>query len=408
MAHTTLPGPPRMTVYADNAYDLQHFIGSEIRKAAARGQRVTLGGVALTVGESSNRPDDAGGARRAALHPLHPIRVGRSRPGVVALLADPEVRVVAVDDQWQLYRGGRLLAAFDAGTAMAADAAGIDTLSSEQIAAVLAPRLLTPANDFDRHWGDDLAAFAGGCGTGLAAADGVCLALIHGPLAGDGVPYLGGRLTIPIGPDCGQGACDDHRCPAATATPPPASAVPGSPPAAGIAPATFAPRDLAAPPPAALPALPPPQVTVTPQIDVRFDAGRVADALADLLRPAIVTTVRDAARGDRPAAADRAGPGRGIRLPARRPRAGDQHPAGPSGVLGRPPRPDDLPVAWPLRVTAARLGRPGERARRAAHPLHGAARPRRALRPAAPGRLPIPGSGHRPGAGPPRISAAGW
>lgn len=59
---------------------------------------------------------------------------------------------------------------------------------------------------------------------------------------------------------------------------------------------------LAAPPPAVTPPPPPPQVTVAPQLDVRFDAGRVAAALADLLRPAIVATVRDAARDDRQAA----------------------------------------------------------------------------------------------------------
>jgi len=141
------------------AYDLGHFIGTEFRKASARGALVTLGGKQYGVYARSKNPADRSSARGRFAPEVEDIVIGRTLPAAVEMLRTGSVSMDP-DGRVQLYRAdGSLAAVYDPATRAAGDTAGNPNASPEQMAAVLAWRMQNPQNAFDLALARDFAAF---------------------------------------------------------------------------------------------------------------------------------------------------------------------------------------------------------------------------------------------------------
>lgn len=204
----------RVTLEGGQPYDLGHFIGTEFRKNDARGTFVEIGGRRYAVYARSHDPADKSSARGRTATDTPDIVIGRTLPAAIGILADGRV-AEAEDHKIEVYDAqGRLLAVYDPSTNTAGDTRGSANASAEQMAAVLAHRILYPDNAFDYALIQDFLTFRAGTGSPIAAADSGYLAVRH-MLEHGHTLQLGARLGLGRCPRCGrfigQGA---HICPA--------------------------------------------------------------------------------------------------------------------------------------------------------------------------------------------------
>jgi MoxR-like ATPase len=299
---TTLPqrlgqqiqGAATTLVTGGDRYDQGRFMGSEYRKKSAQGQPITIDGVQWAVGQRASGNQYWASARKGGLAPTSgvTIGIGRTLPGAIELLKQPDTRVVELSDgQIQLYGGGGLLAVYDPLSGLAGDTNGTPNASSEQIAALIAYQALHPNNAYDRGLATDLAAALDGTGSSLIAIDAAYLAITNGPLVSGGTLMLGAQVGTQKCVHCGQFMGDAHICPSVAQQP----AVSSTPRRGGVV-VEDLPEDLGAnlpplPAPSAAAAAPRPDEAppssatspATPQISVQLDPQALAAALAGAL-----------------------------------------------------------------------------------------------------------------------------
>jgi len=194
-----------MTLEGGQEYDLGHFIGTEFRKHDARGTFVEIGGKRYGVYARSQNPADKSSARGRFAVDAREIVVGRTLPAAIGILAEGSVTETA-GGQIEVYdRNGQLLAVYDPASGTAGDIRGHSNASAEQMAAVLAGRMLHPSSVFDYALIQDFAAFRQGNSSPIAAADSGYLA-VRQALEGGGRLRLGARLGDGVRrcPRCGQ------------------------------------------------------------------------------------------------------------------------------------------------------------------------------------------------------------
>lgn len=209
----------RTVLQGGQVYDLEHFLGTEYRKASARGQFVDIGGKRYGIYARSQRAEDKSRARGRFATDVDNVVIGRTLPAAVAILAEGSVSrspegVVEVYDA-----AGRLISAYDPVTQRAGDVSGNPGASAEQMAAVLAARMLEPQNVFDYALIEDFGAFRQGNGSPIAAADSGYLALRQF-LEKDGkMLHLGAQMGVRRCPQCGRFiGSREHDCPAWSTT----------------------------------------------------------------------------------------------------------------------------------------------------------------------------------------------
>jgi len=194
-------------------YDLGHFIGTEFRKGDARGTFVEVGGRRYAVYARSRNPADRSIARGRFAAVPDDVVVGRTLPAAIGILA--ESGVSEANGKIEVYdKNEQLLAVYDPSTNTAGDTRGNTNASAEQMAAVLAYRMLYPSSAFDYALIHDFGQFKQGTGSPLAAADSAYLTL-RSMLESGATLQLGATLGAGRCPRCGQfigqGA---HFCPA--------------------------------------------------------------------------------------------------------------------------------------------------------------------------------------------------
>ena len=200
-------------------YDLGHFVGTEFRKNSARGTSVTIRGQDYPIYSRSKDPKDASSARGQFAPDAKSITVGRTLPDAIRILDEGSIAESGNGDVLVYDKNGQLLAAYNEKEQRAADVHGSTNASSEQMAAIVASRMLHPQNAFDYALIQDYADFQSGQGSPLAAADSAYLSVRTGLLApGDdgtkGTISLGGKLTAQKCPQCGQFVGQNgHNCP---------------------------------------------------------------------------------------------------------------------------------------------------------------------------------------------------
>jgi len=147
------------------------------------------------------------------------VAVGRTLVEAMRILAAGEV-VETADGLIQVQEAGRraLLSVYDPNTGTAGDVAGTPNASAAQLAALIAQRALHPENAFDTALALDLARMHEGAGTPLAAADSAYIAIKNGMLADGQTITLGGTVSAPRCPQCGQFMGQAHVCPVGGAT----------------------------------------------------------------------------------------------------------------------------------------------------------------------------------------------
>lgn len=202
-----------VTLEGGQVYDLGHFIGTEFRKNDARGTFVEIGGKRYAVYARSQNPADKSIARGRFATDSSDIVIGRTLPAAIGVLAEGSVS--EADGKIEVHdKSGALLAVYDPSTNTAGDTLGSSNASAEQMAAVLAYRMLYPTNAFDYALIRDFGEFKQGNGSPIAAADSGYLA-VRSLLESGASLQLGASLGAQRCPNCGQfvgqGA---HYCPA--------------------------------------------------------------------------------------------------------------------------------------------------------------------------------------------------
>lgn len=197
------------------AYDLGHFLGTEYRKGSARGQMVVIGKQRYGIYARSYRAEDKSSARGRWATDVDNVVIGRTLPAAIGLLAEGSV-LRSPQGMVEVYDAdGRLVSAYDPATQTAGDVHGNPNASAEQMAAVLAGRMLDPQSAFDYALIQDFLAYRQGQGSPIAAADSGYLALRQMLEREHGVLHLGARMGARRCPRCGRfigsGA---HLCPA--------------------------------------------------------------------------------------------------------------------------------------------------------------------------------------------------
>lgn len=203
-----------VTLEGGQVYDLGHFIGTEFRKNDARGTFVEVGGKRYAIYARSQNPADKSIARGRFATDTSDIVIGRTLPAAIGILAEGSVS--EANGKIEVYdQSGALLAVYDPSTNTAGDTRGSSNASAEQMAAVLAYRMLYPTTAFDYALIRDFGEFKQGNGSPIAAADSGYLAL-RSLLESGASLQLGASLGVGRCPDCGQfigqGA---HACPKA-------------------------------------------------------------------------------------------------------------------------------------------------------------------------------------------------
>lgn len=208
----------QVNVDGGQEYDLGHFIGSEFRKNSAKGTTITIKGKDYAVYSRSQDPTDASSARGTFAPKANNIVVGRTLPDAIRILDEGSIAESGNGEVLVYDKNGQLLAAYNESERRAADVDGSTNASGAQMAAVIASRMLRPQNAFDYALIKDFAAFQGGQGSPLAAADSAYLSLRTGLLSSDdfvnGKISLGGKLTAQKCTQCGQFMGQNgHNCP---------------------------------------------------------------------------------------------------------------------------------------------------------------------------------------------------
>ncbi|RME87981.1 MAG: hypothetical protein D6770_08045 [Anaerolineae bacterium] len=193
-----------VTLEGGQEYDLEHFIGTEFRKASARGTFVEIDGRRYGVYARSKDPADRSSARGRLAGEASDIVIGRTLPAAVGILAQGSIQTTDDGRRVEVYGDdGALLAVYDGEARTAGDTLGNPNASPEQMAAVLAYRMLHPRNAFDYALIRDFTAFRAGRGSPIAAADSAYLAL-RKDLEGGETLRLGARLGVRRCPACGR------------------------------------------------------------------------------------------------------------------------------------------------------------------------------------------------------------
>jgi len=224
---TALAEPSQVEMDGGQTYDLGHFIGTEYRKADAKGEMVEVGGKRYAVYARSQNPQDKSSARGKFATDTDNIVIGRTLPAAIGILA--EGSVMEAGGKTEVYdSNGALLAVYDPSTNTSGDTRGSINASAEQMAAILAHRMANPATAYDYALITDFAAFKRGNGSPIAAADSGYLS-IRAMLEGGHLLQMGAGLGVGRCPQCGQfigtGA---HQCPAGSGAPLPAAASPAA------------------------------------------------------------------------------------------------------------------------------------------------------------------------------------
>ena len=170
----------QVQVSGGREYDLGHFIGTEFRKKSAQGSSVTIRGVDYSIYSRSKDQKDASSARGSFAPEAKSITVGRTLPEAIAILDESSIAQSGNGEVLLYNKNGQLIAAYDETDQRVADIHGTTNASSEQMAAVLASRMLHPQTAFDHALIQDYASFQNGGGSPLAAADSAYLALRAG------------------------------------------------------------------------------------------------------------------------------------------------------------------------------------------------------------------------------------
>lgn len=148
LTQQTQTNAAEVTLTGGQVYDLGHFVGTEFRKNDARGSFVEVGGKRYAVYARSQNPADKSIARGRFATDTSDIVIGRTLPAAIGILA--EGRVAESNGKIEVYDGnGGLLAVYDPSTNTAGDTRGSSNASAEQMAAVLAYRMLYPTTAFD-------------------------------------------------------------------------------------------------------------------------------------------------------------------------------------------------------------------------------------------------------------------
>jgi hypothetical protein len=228
----------QVQITSGREYDLGHFIGTEYRKKSAQGRSVTIRGVDYPIYSRSKDPKDASSARGNFAPEAKSITVGRTLPEAIAILDESTIAQSGYGEVMLYDKGGQLIAAYDENDRRAADIQGSTNASSEQMAAVLASRMLNPETAFDHALIQDYASFQNGAGSPLAAADSAYLALRAGVFDSSDEAknkiHFGSGLQAQKCAQCGQFKGQyGHNCPSkaqkAAQKPAPAKKVPVAP-----------------------------------------------------------------------------------------------------------------------------------------------------------------------------------
>lgn len=280
---TVITNAAEVTLSGGQVYDLGHFIGTEFRKNDARGSSVEIGGTRYAVYARSQNPADKSIARGRFAADASDIVIGRTLPAAIGILA--EGQVAEANGKIEVYdKDGGLLAVYDPATNTAGDTRGSVNASAEQMAAVLAYRMLYPTTAFDYALIHDFGQFKQGKGSPIAAADSGYLT-VRSMLESGATLQLGATLGARRCPRCGrflgQGV---HHCPAD-----------GAPQVAPVETAVEAALDRPAPAPGeplsvALPQAAPQTVQVAVSLPQTF-AQELAAAVAGMLRAQEAPTV---------------------------------------------------------------------------------------------------------------------
>ncbi len=214
--HAVQPKEGPLALDGGQEYDLGHFIGTEYRKRDARGAFVDVGGRRYAVYARSQNPDGMSSARGRFAVQVDNVVIGRTLPAAIGILAQGRVARTA-EGLVEVYGAdGALLSVYDPSTRTAGDTLGSTNASPEQMAAVLAARMLDPQSAFDYALIHDFAAFRQGRGSPVAAADSGYLAL-RNELERGSTLRLGAAIHSGLRrcPRCGRfiGRSGGHVCP---------------------------------------------------------------------------------------------------------------------------------------------------------------------------------------------------
>ena len=208
----------QIQVSGGQEYDLGHFIGTEFRKNSARGTSVSIRGVDYPIYSRSKDQKDVSSARGSFAPEAKSITVGRTLPEAIAILDESSIAQSGNGEVLLYNKNGQLIAAYDETNQRVADIHGTTNASSEQMAAVLASRMLHPQTAFDHALIQDYASFQNGSGSPLAAADSAYLALRAGVFdSNDDTKnkiHFGSSLQAQKCAQCGQFIGQNgHSCP---------------------------------------------------------------------------------------------------------------------------------------------------------------------------------------------------
>jgi len=206
----------QVQVTGGQEYDLGHFIGTEFRKRSAKGTTVTIRGVDYPIYSRSKDQKDASSARGSLAPDAKSITVGRTLPDAIRILDESTIAESGNGEVLLYDKNGQLIAAYDETERRAADIQGSTNASSEQMAAVLASRMLYPESAFDHALIQDYVSFQNNNGSPLAAADSAYLALRAGVFEADkqNTIHFGGGLQAQKCAQCGQFIGQNgHNCP---------------------------------------------------------------------------------------------------------------------------------------------------------------------------------------------------
>jgi len=254
------------------AYDMPHFIGTEYRKGGSHGAEVSVYGTTYVVGQRSQEQSDWSTARLSGQEPPPKggVAVGRTLVEAMRILAAGEV-VETADGLIQVQEAGRraLLSVYDPNTGTAGDVAGTPNASAAQLAALIAQRALHPENAFDAALALDLARMHEGAGTPLAAADSAYIAIKNGLLAEGQTITLGGTVSAPRCPQCGQFMGEAHVCPVGEKPEETSGSFQKVPEVSGNIPEISG----------GFPEIPPQRLQVDVNVDASVDGAAIAEAL---------------------------------------------------------------------------------------------------------------------------------